>query len=164
MYINPNPNPKAFHFVGKTLRDGRKIPRKGAWLKESGTLKMCAKGLHASAHPFDALTYAPDFTLCYVELRGKTLMQSDKVCAAERKIIARIDAKALCLQFAREVASDVLYLWDAPEVVKDFLKSGDNAKAAAAYAYADYAAEIAKYRGWFLERVTAEFANQGVTL
>ncbi len=205
---------RAYHFTGPKLRDSRELPPDGEWLIEPLPLEMCQKGLHYSEHPFDALIYAPGFTLCLVDVDGKILTQSDKGCAEKRRIVARIDAKELCLKFARDVASDVLHLWDAPQVVKDFLATGKNANAAtyaayAAYAAAAYAANAAnaaaneayayaaataaanaaatyaaananaayayaaatyaanaaaneayakhKYRGWFLERVEAQF-------
>ena len=132
---------RAWHFTGPTMRDGRAVPKNGVWLKESGKLAMCEKGLHASKHPLDALKYAPGFTLCLVDLDGEILEQHDKCCASKRLIISRFDAKPLCLQFARDVASDVLHLWDAPQVVKDFLVTGKNADAA--YAAADATARAA---------------------
>jgi hypothetical protein len=205
----------AYHFVADTLRNGEPIPPDNEWLKvDADSLIMCEYGLHASKHPYDALSYAPGFTLCRVELDGTIIRQNNKLCASERRIIARIDAKALCLQFARDCATDVLPLWDAPEVVQHFLKTGENPEAASAAASAAYAAASAasaaayaaraaayaaraaayaayeaasaaraaasaaasaaraaayaaraaasaaamqKYRGWFLERVTAQF-------
>ncbi len=209
---------RAYHFVNKTLRNGAPVPPDGEWLTvDPKKLKMCYYGLHASEHPFDALNYAPGFTLCLVDLDGEILTQGNKVCAEKRRIVKRIDAKALTLKFARDCASDVLHLWNASQIVKDFLATGENADAAAAYnayaaayaaanaayaaaanaayaastaakaahaayaayaaanaahaaanaAYAAYAAANAaypaaeeKYRGWFKERVDAEF-NKG---
>jgi hypothetical protein len=179
---------RAFHFVGEKLRNGEAIPPNGEWLSvDKSKLKMCEFGLHASEHPFDALNYAPGFTLCLVDIDSKILRQNDKVCAEKRRIVARFDAKELCLKFARDCASDVLHLWNAPQVVKDFLATGENASAsasasvsvsaayasdaayaaaavsaayAAAAAYASAAARAAakkKYRGWFLERVNEKF-------
>src|SRR5208282_4003197 len=199
---------RAYHFAGETLRNGEPIPLDGEWLyARARDLKMCEYGLHFSEHPLDALNYAPGFTCCLIEYGGKVLRQHDKGCASERLIVARVDVKALCLKFARDCASDVLHLWDAPQVVKDFLATGDNAYAAAyaanaagggasaayaasggasaayaayaasaayyatryaayASAYAAYAAAYAatsatreKYRGWFKERIEAEFAK-----
>jgi len=50
-------------------------------------LIMCQHGLHASKHPFDALTYAPGLVLCRVELEGEILRGADKVCAEIRTVI-----------------------------------------------------------------------------
>lgn len=62
-----------YHFVKGTLRDGRPVPADGEWLEHKGSLVMCESGLHASAHPFDALRYAPGATLCLVELDGEII-------------------------------------------------------------------------------------------
>ena len=52
-------------------------------------------------------------------------------------------------KFARECASDVLHLWDAPQVVKDYLATGDESlrEAARAAARAD-AGEAASAAAW----------------
>ena len=49
----------AYHFTGDVLRDGRPIPPVCQTLVHDGPLVLCAQGLHASEHPFDALAYAP---------------------------------------------------------------------------------------------------------
>jgi hypothetical protein len=148
-----------FHFTNdKTLRDGSPIPPIGEWLIFPGKPVICQKGFHASQHPMDALKYAPGFKLHLVELMDIETEQEDKVVAKGRKIIATIDSKPVILSCARKFASDVLHLWDAPEVVKKYLKTGDptlanvaaNAAAFAAYAanaaaYAAYAAYAAAY-------------------
>ena len=116
---------RAWHFVGKTLRDGSKIPRNGRVLKWDGPLVMCEKGLHASREPFDALQYAPGETLCLVECGGKIIEQDDKLVCRERTIIARMDATEMLRYFARMRAVSVIHLWDAPDVVCDYLMTGD---------------------------------------
>ena len=47
--------------------------------------------------------------------------------------------------FARECASDVLHLWDAPQVVKDYLATGDESIRAAAR---DAAGAVARAAAW----------------
>ena len=145
---------KAYHFVGKTLRDGRKIPRNGVWLNHTGPAVMCESGLHASIHPFDALKYAPGITLCKVELRGIVGKQSDKLVAMERRIVARIDAEPLLREFARKCALDCIHLWDAPQVVIDYLKTGDPKLRAAA----ETAAGAAAWAAWAAAETAAETA------
>ena len=39
---------KAWHFVGKTLRDGSPIPKIGEKLVHTGELLICKSGYHAS--------------------------------------------------------------------------------------------------------------------
>jgi hypothetical protein len=142
----------AFHFVGKTLRDGRPIPADGEWLEQEGALEMCRRGLHASKHVADATRYAPGSTLCLVELDGDILESDDKVCASRRRIIARFDATELLRADARASALSVIHLWKPPAIVKQYLETGDESirvEARAAYdaaaAAASYAAAAAAY-------------------
>lgn len=132
-----------FHFTGATLRDGQPIPPIGEWLSFDGEPIMCECGLHASEHPFDALQYAPGEFLHKVELDGIAHSQRDKVVARKRKIVATIDATDVLRRFARSVALDVAHLWNPPDVVLDYLKTGDESKRAAARAAARDAARAA---------------------
>ena len=116
---------KGWHFVGKTLRDGSPIPKNGKWLKHTGPLRMCESGLHASLTPWDAFNYAPGNTICYVECRGDRIIVTDKFVCRERKIIARMDTTELLRYFARMQALSAVHLWDAPDVVLDYLMTGD---------------------------------------
>src|ERR1700675_3667228 len=111
-----------YHFVADTLRDGRPIPPDGEWLVHDGPCVMCESGLHVSEHPYDALTYAPDATLCLVEFEDEQARQEDKVLCRRRKIGARFDAIKLLRSFARLCALDVIHLWDAPAVVREYLE------------------------------------------
>ena len=133
----------AYHFVGATLRDGRPIPPDGEWLEHDGKVVMCNSGLHASRHPFDTLQFAPGSTLCLVECEDIVTEHDDKLVCRRRRIVARIDATDLLWRAAREYAQAVLHLWDAPQVVKDFLASGDESLRAAARAAARGAARAA---------------------
>ncbi|WP_423156467.1 DUF7666 domain-containing protein [Stenotrophomonas maltophilia] len=126
----------AFHFVADTLRDGRPVPADGELLVHDGEVRLCAQGLHASIDAFDALQYAPGNTLCLVELTGTIVRGDDKVAASERRIIKRIDAEPLMREFARWSALQVIELWDAPEVVRQYLTTGDESLRAAARAAA----------------------------
>ena len=132
-----------YHFVGATLRDGRPIPPDGEWLEHDGKVVMCISGLHASRHPFDTLQFAPGSTLCLVECEDIVTEHDDKLVCRRRRIVARIDATDLLWRAAREYAQAVLHLWDAPQVVKDFLASGDESLSAAACAAAWDAASAA---------------------
>ena len=137
-----------YHFTGDTLRDGRPIPKPGVWLKHDGPIVPCASGLHASEHPFDALTFAPGKMLHKVQLRGEITAHgnpTDKHCARERRIVATIDAENVLRCFARRVAlAAVKRHWpEAPRVVVEYLKTGDETKRAAAWAAARAAARAA---------------------
>ena len=119
-----------YHFTGTTLRDGSPIPAVGVWLEHNGPIGPCQCGLHASEHPFDALQYAPGVRLHRVELQGDLVSHGDPIdkwAGRRRRIIASIDADAMLREFARWCASQVLHLWNAPQVVKDYLATGDEA-------------------------------------
>ncbi len=86
-----------------------------------------------------------------------------ELASEKRRIARRIDAKALILKFARDCASDVLYLWAAPQVVKDFLATGENADAAYAAANAANAANAAAYAAANAAAYAAYAANAANT-
>jgi hypothetical protein len=125
---------RAWHFVGDTLRDGSPVPADGVKLIHTGEVIPCQSGLHASEHPFDALQFAPGPVLCLVECGGIIKPHGnpvDKIACSERTIIARMDATPLLRYFARSQALSVVHLWDAPQVVLDYLMGDDAARAAA---------------------------------
>ena len=115
----------AYHFTSDKLRDGRSIPAVGEWLEETGELRICEKGLHASRTPFQALGFAPGFKLHKVEIEGIVAETDDKLVARRRRIIATIDAKDLILSFARKQALSVIHLFDCPPILKRWLETGD---------------------------------------
>ena len=133
----------AYHFVGRSLRDERPVPPDGEWLEHKAPLIMCESGLHASEHPFDALSYAPGQTLCLVELDGEYIRDADKIVASRRRILRRLDAAPLLHEFARWCALQVIHLWDAPPVVREYLETGREDIVAATAAAARAAAEAA---------------------
>jgi len=113
----------AYHFVGATLRDGRPVPADGEWLEHEGIIRMCASGLHASLRPWDALRYAPGATLCEVEVEDIHSHDTDKLVARRRRIVRRVDLTSVVRALARDEASRVLHLREAPEVVRQYLTS-----------------------------------------
>ncbi len=123
----------AWHFVGATLRDGRPVPADGEWLKHDGKVEMCSAGLHASAHIIDAIQYAPAGIVCRVALAGTIKHGTDKMVASRRVILWRLEATDDVFRaFARKAALSVIHLWDAPEIVKRYLETGDESIRAAA--------------------------------
>jgi hypothetical protein len=144
---------QAWHFVEKTLRDGSPIPKDGVWLEHKGPVVICESGLHASRDPFDALQYAPGSTLCLVNVDGIEYEQEDKLVCRRRKIVARMDATEMLRYFSRMQALSVIHLWEAPDVVLDYLMTGDEeiraaARAAAWAAARDAAWDAARDAAW----------------
>jgi hypothetical protein len=137
---------RGWHFTGKTLRDGRPVPKDGELLKFDGRPILCEQGLHFSVHPFDALQYAPGATLCLVECSGVVVMGDDKGVCTERAIITRMDATPLLRYFARQQALSVLHLYpgEPQQCVLDFLAGDDSARDAAWAAARDAAGDAAR--------------------
>ena len=161
-----------YHFTGSSLRDGRPIPPIGEWMEHEGEIVPCQSGLHSSECPFDALQYAPGNTLHRVELEGGLVPHGDppdKWVGRRRKIVATIDAEELLRGFARWCALQVIDMWDAPPVVREYLETGDERKRDAARDAAREAraarasrAVLAAQREKFREMVEAAFAeNRG---
>ena len=134
---------RAWHFVGDRLRDGRAVPKDGVWLEHAGEIRICESGLHASRDPFDALQYAQGPILCLVDCDGDIAEESDKLVCRRRRIVQRLDATEGLRYFARMQALSVVHLWDAPDVVMDYLMTGDDRLRAAAWAAASDAARAA---------------------
>ena len=117
---------------------------------------MCESGLHFSRLPHQALEYAPGATICLVEVGGEVVEETngDKGICSRRKIIARMDATELLRFYARMQAVKVLEYWDTepPEVVCDYLMTGDESLRAAAW---DAARAAARDAAW--DAANAEF-------
>lgn len=124
--------------------DGRKIAV-GTTHTVEGEIIPCERGLHASVIPLDALFYSRGNVVWRVELGGTIIPHdNDKHCASERTYLAGgIDASETLRKFARLCALDVVHLWDAPEIVVRYLKTGDESiRAAAGDAAGDGAAAV----------------------
>ena len=123
----------AWHFSGHTLRDGSPIPKVGKPLVYTGEVVICRSGLHASRDPYDALNYAPGPILHRVECSDIVKEQGDKFVCRRRTILQSIDATEGLRYFARTQALSVVHLWNAPDVVLDYLMTGDEHLRAAAW-------------------------------
>ena len=103
---------------------------------------LCEYGLHASADALDALKYAPGPVVWRVKLGGQIVQCADKACAQTREYVAGgIDVSNVFRKFARDCALDVAHLWNMPDVVRRYLKTGreDLRAEARDAAYANYA-------------------------
>ena len=151
--------------MGETLRDGRPVPEDGVWLEHTDPIQICSSGLHGSEEPFDALQYSPGETLCLCEFDGIMEKQSDKFVAAKRKIIVRMDAVELLRHFARMQALSVVHLWDAPDVVLDYLMTGDESlRYAARNAARNAALDAARNAALDAARNAARYAARNAAL
>ena len=123
---------RAWHFTdGMFLRDGQPLVV-GKTYTYAGWVKLCESGLHASKRPIDALQYAPGNVVSRVECGGEMLNGDDKLVCTERTVLWAYDAEKVLRHFARLCALDVIHLWDAPEIVVQYLRTGDEDMRAAA--------------------------------
>ncbi|HJS81332.1 MAG TPA: hypothetical protein VJ742_00690 [Nitrososphaera sp.] len=134
---------KAWHF----LKEDRKLQfpphtkiKAGQTIKVKDEPILCERGLHASIRAFDALSYSPGPVVCRVEVSGQIVKGYDKLAGTERKVLWMADATETLRAFSRWCALDVIHLWDAPEIVVKYLKTGDESLRAAAWAAAGAAA------------------------
>ena len=142
---------KAWYFSdGKKLRFGdNRIIKAGRTHKVKGEIVECEHGLHASKNILDALNYAPGSTVWRVELGGEIIQGDDKMAASERTYLWGYDAEPVLRKFARMCALDVIHLWDAPEIVVRYLKTGDESiRDAARTAAGDAAGDAARAASW----------------
>jgi hypothetical protein len=147
-----------WHFAGATLRDGRPLPADGEPLVHTGRAVMCESGLHFSTRLIDALRYAPGPIIHRVV--GERIVQrdKDKVLCRQRTILWRVDGDALLREFARMCALDVIDTWDPPEIVVEYLITGDESLRDAARDAAWAAGDAARAAAWAAAWVAAQTA------
>jgi hypothetical protein len=113
-------------------------------------LMLCEYGLHACPRLWDCLDYAQGTVICKVTL-GDTIIapaNENKVVSNARTVIAMTTAaegERILREFARWCALQVIHLWDAPDVVRRYLETGDESLRDAARAAAWDAAGAAAW-------------------
>jgi hypothetical protein len=144
----------AWHFLTSqwTAHAGFKV-EVGALYTMEPPIVPCSRGFHASVRCIDALKYAPGPVITLVECGGTIVdhgSPADKFACSERRALWGYDATAELRYFARWCALEVIHLWpNAPEVVREYLESGDESireearKAAYAAYYAAHHADAA---------------------
>ena len=133
---------------------GDKVWAVGNWEKHTGELVMCESGFHASKNVIDAMRYIDAEMVAQVEVRGNSLVQGDKQCWSEMRILrawewTKEDSVALAVYAAELVIGEYEKRYpddkrprQAIEAAKMWLKSltGENRAAARAVARAAEAA------------------------
>lgn len=115
----------AWHFVRKTLRDGRPVPPDNEPLYHSGKIELCASGLHASEQIVDAFRYCHSPTLCRVIVENNIQYARDKLVGSKRTILWRYDITQLFSETMRLWALMTVHLWDMPPSVRTYLTTGE---------------------------------------
>ena len=112
-------------FTQNMKNTGMKPAKVGRVHRIDGEIIPCECGLHSSPTPFDALQYACGGTLWEVEIPRTSIPHRnpvDKYVSHTRKYLRRVDiSDRLFRQFACQWALDVIHLWDAPAIVKEYL-------------------------------------------
>ncbi len=119
--------------------DGRLI-EVGATHTVTVTPSPCNAGLHGSRNIMDALANAPGTVIWRVSIADSIAEQRDKLCGKSRTYLWGYDAYSVLRDFARKCALDVAHLWKIPEVVRQYLETGDEPQRYAARAAARDAA------------------------
>jgi hypothetical protein len=119
---------EAWHFLpddGRLRFGNRQKVVVGETLSISERPILCERGFHASRSARDALSYAPGGLLCRVSVGGEIIEDDNKLVGQERTVIWMRDATNMLRAFAREQALSVSHLWDAPQVVHEYLIGGN---------------------------------------
>jgi hypothetical protein len=141
-----------WHFTTGTLRDGSPLPALGVKLTMAGKIVPCEHGYHGSERIIDALEYAPGPVIHRAELSGEIVgHDGDKHVASERTYLWSLDqptGERILREFARKCALDVAYLWQMPDVVRQYLETGKEKIRCRASKAATAAASAAKTVAW----------------
>ena len=121
---------RVWHFLRDdgTTGEGRIRVVVGGTTRATGKIVPCLNGLHGSVRAIDALRYAPGSMVQIAELGGTVVPHGnpvDKYAASERTCIAIANAEETLRYFARWCALSVIDKWDAPQIVLDYLMTGD---------------------------------------
>ena len=134
--------------------DGRLV-EVGVPLEIDGPPVLCARGIHACRRAIEALKYAESAIVARVECGGEIVEGDDKLTCTQLIPVAIFDATDALRHFARLCALDVIEKWDAPEIVRRYLETGDESIREAAWDAGWAAAEDA---GWAAAWAAAEDA------
>jgi len=155
---------KAWYFAHESNKlqygDGR-----GIKIGETHTVdcvpQCCKQGLHGSLKLIDALGYAKGPIVYRVDIKGKIDKEQDKICGQSRTYLyGGINIEKELHEFSRWCALQVIHLWNAPQVVKEYLKTGDESLRDDAWAATGAAAGDAS---WDAARAAARAAAWAAT-
>lgn len=151
---------RVWHFFRDDGRTGEGLLRVKVWetMHVKGEIIPCRNGLHGSVRAIDAMRYAPGVMVQIADLSGTIIPHGtpvDKHAASARTCIAIANAEPTLRYFARWCALSVTDKWDPPQVVIDFLMTGNPELRAAARAAA-WAAQNEKLEQLLNEAIEAQ--------
>jgi hypothetical protein len=140
----------AWHFLSSdwTAHGGFKVEI-GKTYKHEGPVEPCRSGLHASVKALDANSFCKGPVVTRVECSGTIVPHDEKLACSERTALWGYDATEELRAFARWAALKVAHLWPKnslmPEVVRQYLESGDESIRVEARKVAYHASADASY-------------------
>ena len=133
----------------KLLHDDNRKIIIGKTHKINGDIVPCQHGLHLSKQIIDALNYAPGPVIYRVVGSGAIVPHGDPIdkyaCSERTYVSGGINISDTLRLFARKCALDVIHLWNPPDIVLRYLKTGDESIRDAASAAARAAARDAAW-------------------
>jgi len=125
---------RAWHFVSaeRALRfgDGRKVQTGRTYsYTDKAAPALCVRGMHASKHLVNALTYATGPIVCRVDVWGDVVHGDDKLVGRHRAVLWTLDATKILHKFACRQAEGALKIakvtdercWRAIRVKREWL-------------------------------------------
>ena len=106
--------------------DGRKI-QAGQTLQVRRPLKLRNCGLHACENIMNALEFFREPNICRVTLSGNILHDKTLWVASKRTYLWHVDGRKFLPEYIRWCALQVAHLWCAPDIVIQYLKTGNQA-------------------------------------
>ena len=156
---------EAWHFLASDKRFGYgdgNLAAPGYVYSVDGPIALCSWGLHFSVRALDAVEYAPGSWVGRVIASGDIILGDDKGVATHRQYLWIADATETLRAFARWSALQVINMWDAPDIVRRYLESGDESLRTAAWDAARAAARAAAWAAaWDAARAAAWAAARG---
>ena len=123
-----NKTVKAWHFLPRSLKlthgDNREVVA-GEWLEVDGPPIPRLSGLHACVDILGALYLARGPVIQRVEMEGEIVQDWELIVATRRKCLWWVDVSQVLRRHLRLCALDVAHLWDAPDIVMRYLRTGD---------------------------------------
>ena len=167
---------KLYKFLREGLKSnsGETVWKMGEWKKETD-ISICNKGFHASQTIYHAFSYVQGEILAEVEVRGESVIQEDKECWSEMRIVKAwhwqkedsvvlsIFAAELCIENFEKLYPDDKRPREAIEAAKAYLKDPSEKNRSAAWSAARSAERSARSAARSAERSAAWSAESAAS-